>query len=81
MSRLALTPRFRRAFRRLVKKNPALQPQIEQALRRMVDNLNDPKLKTHHLTANSPDSSPARVAAIAGLFLEKRNDFRMMMKF
>lgn len=49
MRELVLTPRFERAFRRLVRKNPALQPQIETALRRMADNLNDPRLKTHHL--------------------------------
>ena len=49
MRELVLTPRFERAFRRLVGKNPALQPQIETALRRMADNLNDPRLKTHHL--------------------------------
>ena len=50
MPQLVLTPRFKRAFRRLVKKNPALQPQIEQALQHMAANLNDPKLKTHHLS-------------------------------
>jgi len=49
MRELVLTPRFERAFRRLVRKNPALQPQIETALRRMADNLNDPRLMTHHL--------------------------------
>jgi mRNA interferase YafQ len=27
-----------------------LQPQIETALRRMAENLNDPRLKTHHLS-------------------------------
>lgn len=50
MSELVLTPRFERAFRRLVRKNPALQSQIETALRRLADNLNDPRLKTHHLS-------------------------------
>ena len=49
MHELVLTPRFERAFRRLVRKNPALQPQIETALRRMADDLADPRLKTHHL--------------------------------
>jgi mRNA interferase YafQ len=39
-----------RAFRRLAGKNPALQPQIETALRRMEENLNDPRLKTHYLS-------------------------------
>ena len=49
MHELVLTPRFERAFRRLVRKNPALQPQIETTLRRLADNPNDPRLKTHHL--------------------------------
>ena len=50
MSELVLTPRFERAFRRLIGKNPALQPQIEAALRRMAVDVNDPRLKTHHLS-------------------------------
>ena len=50
MRELVLTPRFERAFRRLVRKTPALQPQIETALRRMADDLADPRLKTHHLS-------------------------------
>jgi mRNA interferase YafQ len=50
MRELVLSPKFERAFRRLVRKNPALQPQIETALRRMVENLSDPRLKSHHLS-------------------------------
>ena len=50
MRELVPSPKFERAFRRLVRKNPALQPQIETALRRMAENLNDPRLKTHHLS-------------------------------
>jgi mRNA-degrading endonuclease YafQ of YafQ-DinJ toxin-antitoxin module len=50
MRELVLTPRFERAFRRLARKNPALQLQIETTLRRMAENLNDPRLKTHHLS-------------------------------
>jgi len=50
MRELVLTPRFERAFRRLARKNPALQLQIEATLRRMAENLNDPRLKTHHLS-------------------------------
>jgi mRNA interferase YafQ len=50
MRELVLSPKFERAFRRLARKNPALQPQIETALRRMAENLNDPRLKTHHLS-------------------------------
>jgi len=50
MRELVLLPKFERAFRRLVRKNPELQLQIETALRRMAENLNDPRLKTHHLS-------------------------------
>jgi len=50
MRELVLSPKFERAFRRLAGKNPAMQPQIETALLRMAENLNDPRLKTHHLS-------------------------------
>ena len=50
MRELVLTPRFERAFRRLTAKNPALQSQIEATLRRMAENLADPRLKTHRLS-------------------------------
>ncbi len=50
MIELVPTTKFERAFRRLVRKNPALQPQIETTLRRMAENLNDSRLKTHHLS-------------------------------
>jgi mRNA-degrading endonuclease YafQ of YafQ-DinJ toxin-antitoxin module len=50
MSELVLTSRFERAFRRLIGKNPALQPPIEAALRRLAMDANDPRLKTHHLS-------------------------------
>jgi mRNA-degrading endonuclease YafQ of YafQ-DinJ toxin-antitoxin module len=50
MHELVLTPRFERAFRRLTAKNPALQSQIEATLRRMAENLADPRLKTHRLS-------------------------------
>ncbi|MBU6401921.1 MAG: type II toxin-antitoxin system YafQ family toxin [Verrucomicrobia bacterium] len=50
MADLVLTPRFERAFRRLVRRAPTLQPQIETALRRMAANPTDPRLKTHHLS-------------------------------
>jgi mRNA-degrading endonuclease YafQ of YafQ-DinJ toxin-antitoxin module len=50
MHELVLTPRFERAFRRLVSKNPALQTRLEQALRRMAAGVTDSRLKTHHLS-------------------------------
>ena len=50
MRELVLTPRFVRAFRRVTAKNPALQSQIETVLRRMAEDLTDPRLKTHRLS-------------------------------
>ena len=50
MSELVPSTKFERAFRSLVRKNPALQSQIETTLRRMSENINDPRLKTHHLS-------------------------------
>ncbi len=50
MAELVATTKFERAFRRLIGKNPALQPQIETALRRLTENPNDSRLKTHHLS-------------------------------
>ncbi len=50
MNDLVLTPGFERAFRRLVGKNPRLQLQIEKALLRLAADVNDPRLKTHHLS-------------------------------
>ena len=50
MRELVLTPKFERAFHRLTRKNPALQAQIEATLRRMAEDLADPRLKTHHLS-------------------------------
>jgi mRNA interferase YafQ len=50
VNELDITPRFERAFRRLTRKNPSLQKQIENTLHRMSENLDDPRLKTHHLS-------------------------------
>ena len=50
MHELVLTPRFERAFRKLVRKTPSLQPQIELTLQRMAEDLSDPRLKTPHLS-------------------------------
>ena len=50
MHELVLTPRFERAFRRVVGKNPALQIPIETTLQRMAADVTDPRLKTHHLS-------------------------------
>ncbi len=50
MAELVPTAKFERAFRRLIGKNPVLQPQIETTLRRLAENPNDSRLKTHHLS-------------------------------
>ena len=50
MRELVLTTKFERAFHRLTRKNPALRLQIEATLERMAENLNNPRLKTHHLS-------------------------------
>ncbi|MDB6021849.1 MAG: hypothetical protein JWQ04_1706, partial [Pedosphaera sp.] len=50
MRELVLNSRFERSFRRLVRKTPSLQDQIEATLARMSADLRDPKLKTHHLS-------------------------------
>ena len=50
MRELVLTPRFERAFRRVVGKNPAARSPIETTLRRLAADVNDPRLKTHHLS-------------------------------
>jgi len=50
MHELVISARFQRAFRRAIGKNPALQIPIEQTLLRMAEDLNDPQLKTHHLS-------------------------------
>jgi mRNA interferase YafQ len=50
MRELVLTPQFERAFRRLVRKTPGWQTRIGQTLRRMSEDLSDPRLKTHHLS-------------------------------
>lgn len=50
MPDLAPTAKFERAFRRLIRKTPALQQQVETTLRRLAENPNDARLKAHHLS-------------------------------
>jgi mRNA-degrading endonuclease YafQ of YafQ-DinJ toxin-antitoxin module len=50
MRDLVLTSRFERSFRRLVRKTPSMQARVETALTQMAADLNEPKLKTHHLS-------------------------------
>jgi mRNA interferase YafQ len=72
MHELVLTNRFERAFRRLVRKNPALQSQIETTLRRMAENLDDPRLKTHHLSGQLAGLHACSVAYDCRIVFAKR---------
>lgn len=72
MRELVFTPNFERSFRRVVGKNPALQPQIEQTLRRMSENLADARLKTHHLSGQLAGLHACSVAYDCRIVFAKR---------
>lgn len=50
MHELVLTSKFERAFRRLIRKAPAMEDAVSQTLRLMAEDLFDTRLKTHHLS-------------------------------
>lgn len=50
MHKLVVTPHFKRAFRRFVRRNPLLQEKIEQTLRDMEQDVTAPHLVQHNLT-------------------------------
>jgi len=50
MRELVLTPRFERSFRHLIGKNPAVRAHVETTLLRMAADIDDPRLRTHHLS-------------------------------
>jgi mRNA-degrading endonuclease YafQ of YafQ-DinJ toxin-antitoxin module len=50
MRELVLTPKFRKAYRRAVRRDRALQGHIEDVLRRMQDDGFQPALGTHKLS-------------------------------
>ena len=50
MRPLVLTPKFKRAFRRFVKRNAALQQRIEETLQQMEADVFAPTLATHQLS-------------------------------
>jgi mRNA interferase YafQ len=52
MRNLVLTPRFKRAFRKFVQRDRALQSQIEQILEELRTDLSAPNLGTHKLVGN-----------------------------
>lgn len=49
MINLILSPTFVRAFKRLIKKNPELRPQIEQVLQQIAEDPFLPSLRSHKL--------------------------------
>ncbi len=50
MKQLISTPKFKRAFRKFAKKNPALQRRIEETIQQMRTDVFSPSLGTHKLT-------------------------------
>jgi addiction module RelE/StbE family toxin len=52
MRPLVLTPKFRRAFRKFVKRNADLQKRIEDTLEQMEADVFAPNLGTHKLSGN-----------------------------
>lgn len=49
MRQLVLTPKFKRAFRKFVKRNPEIQQRIEESLQQMEADVFLPSLSTHKL--------------------------------
>lgn len=49
MRQLVLTPKFKRAFRKFVKRNPEIQQRIEESLQQMEADVFFPNLGTHKL--------------------------------
>jgi len=50
MRAIVETPQFSRAFRRFVRRNPALRKRIEQVLQRMSEDVYAPLLEAHKLS-------------------------------
>lgn len=50
MRPLVLTPKFKRAFRKVVKRNAGLQQRIEETLKQMESDVFAPNLGTHKLS-------------------------------
>lgn len=52
MIEIGWTPKSLRSFKRLIRKNPQLRPEIEKVLRKIADNPFQPSLRTHKLTGS-----------------------------
>ncbi len=55
MRRLAWTPKSKRAFKRLIKGNPALENRIRQVLTQLTQDPFHPSLRTHKLSGDLSD--------------------------
>jgi addiction module RelE/StbE family toxin len=49
MREIVLTPKFKRAFRKFIKRNPQLEPKLIQVLKLMKKDVFTPQLSTHSL--------------------------------
>lgn len=49
MTKLILTPSFKRAFKNVIKRKPELKPKIELKLKLLAENPYNPVLRTHKL--------------------------------
>ena len=81
MHELVLTPKFERAFRKLVRKTPSLQAQIELTLQRMAEDLSDPRLKTHHLSGQLAGLHACSVAYDCRIVFSKQKRSKWVRKF
>ena len=50
MNKLVLTPHFRKAYKKIVRKIPLLQEQIDSSIKLLEKDIFDVKLKTHKLS-------------------------------
>jgi mRNA interferase YafQ len=55
MTKLVVSSKFKRAFRKFTRRNPQLQIKVEETLMRMSQNLDDDSLGTHKLTGKLSD--------------------------
>lgn len=52
MTALVLTPAFRRAYRKFIRKNGALRDRIDAAIEQLAEDASSPQLGTHKLSGN-----------------------------
>ena len=83
MRELVVTARFERSYRRLVAKSPSTNERIRETLRRMSENLEDPRLKTHRLSGQLTGFYACSVAFDCRIVFKKekcsRNDGEVLL--